>query len=287
MKDKIKKYVDDLFSDIYETKQLRELKEEVSANLLDKISDFVKSGYSEDDAFKKAVSSLGDMNELVESLKRASKEKFKKELFKTQPLDKKHVIGYVTASAILLFGMMVAGIVYLQMRDLLTTTGTLMPFFIVSVALFVYFGLTQETLTDYGMKGKRAFAYSLASAVLLFGIFVTGIVYFEGNELFEVLAAFMPFFIPSTVVFIYLGLTEKSRSKMDSEWLNQWVEYYSNPESMMLHGNISGALWIFTLAAFILIGLTLGWKYSWIVFIFAVGFQLLIEAFFAAKRKNN
>lgn len=284
MKDKIKKHVDDLFSDIYDTKQLGELKEEVSANLLEKINDFISSGFSEEDAFIKGVSSLGDMNELVESLKKASEAKAA-DMFNNQPLDKKHVLGYVTASAILLFGAMVTGIVYLQMKDLLTTISTLMPFFIASVGLFVYFGLTQETTHDYGMNWKRALAYSLATVVMLFGFFVTGIVYFNGNELFEVLASAMPFITPAVVVFIYLGLTEKSRSKMGQDWQKQWIEYYSNHQSIMLRGNISGALWIFSFAAFILLGITWSWRYSWIVFIFAVGFEVLIEAYFSAKKK--
>lgn len=68
-----------------------------------------------------------------------------------------------------------------------------MPFLMVSVVLFMYFGLTQETEQSYGMKGKRA----------LF-----------------------------------------------------------------------------------LIRFAIGWKYSWIVFIAAVGFEVLIEAIFSAKRKE-
>lgn len=287
MQDKIKKYVDDLFSDIYDTKQLRELKEEVSANLSEKINDFVASGFSKEDAFKKAVSSLGDMSELVESLRKASEKKMFTDIPDEVPLGKKHVFGYVAASAILLFGAMSAGIVYLQMKNLLTTAGTLMPFLIVSTMLFVYLGLTQESRAEYGMNGKRAMAYSLATGVLLFGISVTAIVYFHGNELFEVLATLMPFLIPSAITFIYLGLTEKSRSKLTPEWKKQWIEYYSNPQDMMFRGSLSGALWIFAIAAFFLVGFTSGWKFSWLVFVLAVGCQVLMEAIFAAKRNKK
>ena len=182
---------------------------------------------------------------------------------------------------------MTSGIVYLQDKNLLNTTGALMPFFITATALFVYFGLTQETPQDYGMNSKRAMAYSVATLVMLVGIFVAGCVYFSGKELFVVLATLMPFILPSVVIFIYLGLTEKSRGKMDAAWQKQWVENYSNPQTMMLRGNISGALWIFSFAAFFLIGLTIGWKFSWIVFIFAVGFEVLIEAYFSANGKRK
>lgn len=285
MKDKIKRYVDDLFSDIYDTKQLHELKEEVSANLLEKINDFIASGDDREEAFNKAVSGLGDMSELVENLRTASETKFAENIFKSPPLDKVHVIGYVLASAILLFGIMSTGISYFQMNNLMTAVSTLMPFLITSVVLFVFLGLTQETAHDYGMNRKRALAYSLAIGLLLFGVFSTAIVYFNSNELFQVPATLMPFLIPSAVILIYLGLTEKSRRKMDTAWQQQWVNYYSNPQLMMVRGSVSGALWIFSFAAFILIGLALGWKYSWVVFIVAVGCEVLIEAFFAIKRK--
>ena len=67
------------------------------------------------------MSGLGDMSELVENLKKASEIKFSAGIFKKQPLDKLHVIGYVLASAVLLFGIMTTGIVYLQMENLMTT----------------------------------------------------------------------------------------------------------------------------------------------------------------------
>jgi len=73
---------------------------------------------------------------------------------------------------------------------------------------------------------------------------------------------------------------------MDEAWQKQWVNYYSDPQSMMIRGTISGALWIFSFAAFLLLGFTIGWLYSWIVFIFAVGFEVLIEGYFMAKKKR-
>jgi hypothetical protein len=45
-------------------------------------------------------------------------------------------------------------------------------------------------------------------------------------------------------------------------------------------------LWIFSFAAFLVLGFTIGWRYSWIVFIFAVGFEVLIEGYFMAKKKR-
>lgn len=287
MKDKIKKYVDSLFVDIYDTKQLRELKEEISANLLEKINDYILRGESKEMAFEKAVSSLGDMRELVESLKKVSETKYQAPLFTSQPLDRKHVLGYVAASAVLLLGIMVSGIVYLQHKELLKAIATLTPFILLAAPLYIYLGLTQETAQDYGMNSRRALLYTVASEVLLLGATLAGTVYFRGEQLFMVLLAALPFVIVSVVIFIYLGLTEKSRRKMGSEWEKQWVDYYSNPQTAMLRGTISGALWLFTIAAFFLVLFIWGWKFSWIVFIVAVGCESLIESYFASKRKNK
>ncbi len=285
MKDKVKKHLDDLFADVYDTKQLRELKEEISANLLEKINDLIAKGNSEDAAIKKAVSSLGDMSELVESLKKASERRLKQDMFDSQPIDRKHVIGYVVASAVLLFGIMLAGIVYLQHKGLWPALGYLMPFILVAAPIYIFMGLTQETTHEYGMNSKRALTYSVASEILLMGAAAAGIEYFLGQRLLLIFSTLMPFVIISAIIFIYLGLTEKSRTKMDSEWVQQWINYYSNPQTAMVHGTLSGALWIFSFAAFFLVAFIWGWKFSWLVFIFAIGFQVLMEAYIAAKKK--
>lgn len=287
MKEKIRKYVDGLFAGIYDTKQLRELKEEVCANLLEKINDYIAGGSSEENAIKKAKAELGDMNELIDSLKKVSIEKMEGNEMNDLGLDRKHILGYVIASAILLFGIMAAGLIYLQNKNISNTISILMPFFIGSTAIYVYFGLTQESPQDYGMSSKRAMAYSLATTIILFGVFAAGYMYFTDNKLFVVVATLMPFLLASTIIYIYLGLTEKSRKKMDSVWQKQWVENYSNPNTLLIRGNLSGALWILSIAAFFFIGFNIGWKYSWIVFVIAVCCELLIEAYFATRGKKQ
>jgi len=66
--------------------------------------------------------------------------------------------------------------------------------------------------------------------------------------------------------------------------MKQWIEYYSDTKTMMIYGNISGALWIFTFGAIPLVGFKLSWKYVWVPFVIAVGVQLIIEAIFASNK---
>lgn len=286
MKDRIKKYIDGLFADVPDNQQLRELKEEISANLLEKVNDFAVKGNSGETAFKNAVASLGDMDELVNSLRKASEQKGNISQYRTFPLDKKQVIGYVTASAIFLFGVMAGGIVYFRERELLPALIYLMPFILVAAPIFSYFGLIQETRHHYGMNRRRALSYSLAGEVLLLGIVAAGMMYIQRHEPLIIFASFMPFAIISAIAFLYLGLTEKKRRKMGPVWEKQWIEYYSNPQTWAVRGAISGALWVFSIAVFFLVAFTWGWKYSWIVFVVAVGLEVLMDAFFTVKKKK-
>lgn len=294
MNNKISKHVDSLFADIPDSGKLRELKEELTANLTERIADSINRGKSEAEAFKEAKADLGDVSELADSMRKVTNVPLQESIFYSQPLDKKHVIGYVTASAIILFGLMTAGIVQLKNHELFQTISTLMPFVIISAGLFVFFGLTHESRYQYGMNTKRALAYSVASVFMLFGLMTAGILYFQGQELWIVISALIPFVLPAAVAFIYLGLTEKSRMKMDNvlvrEWMEKWStewQQYSNPHYSPVRGGISGALWLFSIAIFILLILTGYWKFSWIVFIFACGIEALIEAVFAHKLRSN
>lgn len=288
MKERIRNYVNELFAEVYDTQQLRELKEEMSANLLEKANDLLARGLDEEAAFKKAVASLGDVSELIASLKKAAVKKCNdnRDTYRTFPLSQKQVAGYAIAAVIFLLGIMAGGTVYLRQKDLLTALKLFTPFLLVSAPLFTYFGLIQETRQHYGMQPKRALSYSLAGAALLLGLAVSGLLYLQGRELFLVFATLMPFVILSGVAFMYLGLTEKKRRKMGPGWENEWLAYYSNPQAAILMGGISGALWFFAIAACFIVAFTLGWKYSWIVLIIAVGLQAFIAAVFAPRKKE-
>ncbi|AND84926.1 hypothetical protein GTH52_04255 [Clostridium tyrobutyricum] len=69
MYEKLRKSVEELFENAPKTNRANELKEELLANLIDKYDDLVSSGKNEEDAFKIAISSIGDIDELIEGLK--------------------------------------------------------------------------------------------------------------------------------------------------------------------------------------------------------------------------
>ena len=179
------------------------------------------------------------MSELIESLKRASAGRGAGSAFQTRPLDKPHALAYAAATALFLLGIMMGFVVYLRRNAPVAAFACAMPFVLAAAPLFCYFGLTQETKRHYGMRPRRALAYSGAAEALLAGVALAGVSYLRGHDLVNACSAPLPFVTIAAIGFVYLGLTERSRRKMGPEWEKQWVEYYRNPQTMILRGTLS------------------------------------------------
>ena len=285
MENRVKTYIDEVFEGVYETRQLQDMKEEIRVNLLEKINDFIASGDQENIAFEKAVNSLGSMDELIAGLKNASQVKLQAKQFEAMPLPKSQITGYIMASALFLLGLAAAGILSLQSKNFLLAGKVFAGCFIFSSAIFIYFGLTQETNENYPMSGKRASFYSAAAFIFLLGTAIALFDLLEQKGFSSALISLAAFYLPSILLFIYLGLSETNRNKsgiMDAHWQLNWLNKYANTRNKKVKGLVSGALWVFTVC-FFLLSPYLGFGYGWLLFVFAVGFQILIEAYFESK----
>lgn len=69
MYEKLQVKIDELFENAPKNNRALELKEELMANLIDKYNDFIESGKEEDEAINLAVSSIGDVDELIRGLR--------------------------------------------------------------------------------------------------------------------------------------------------------------------------------------------------------------------------
>lgn len=74
MSAKLSKYLDVIFSPYEELPQIKELKEELSHDLQEKINDLKKEGHNEDEAFKRATESIGNIEELIEEINDKTRE---------------------------------------------------------------------------------------------------------------------------------------------------------------------------------------------------------------------
>lgn len=68
MKEKIRRHIDELFTDAPKTRKAIELKEEMTQNTIEKYDDLLSEGYREEDAYQNVIGSIGDVNELFEAL---------------------------------------------------------------------------------------------------------------------------------------------------------------------------------------------------------------------------
>ncbi len=75
MIDRLRRYIDIAFEEAPQTKKTVELKEEILQNITDKYNDLLSEGKTEEAAYNIAVASIGDVGELVESLKSSSSDR--------------------------------------------------------------------------------------------------------------------------------------------------------------------------------------------------------------------
>lgn len=72
MEDKLRRYVDDLFTGTAPTKKAVELKEEMIQNLQDKYNDLLSEGKTQEAAYNIAVAGIGDVSALIQELEHES-----------------------------------------------------------------------------------------------------------------------------------------------------------------------------------------------------------------------
>ena len=301
-----KEFVDSLFKGYEETAELADFKEELLGNLNAKIESLVKKGADADAAFARASAELGDVSALADELSL----KKRKEVFEEVYMDirnfmnAKRVAGYVAFVVSALFGIITALIVLFSGNwrdggfDMTGVFASAMPFLTAAAAGFTWLGLTQETASAYPVSKKRAAWYAAGAGLLVFGILTVPIVLFSdglkggGLEVIGAISVLIPFVLPGIGILVFLGLTEKDRLKpwakdFRDKAVKREMEMWSDPAAAARFGMFSGAIWVFAAGVFILLGFLIGFKFSWLIFIFATAFQLLVQGVMSKPGEMN
>ncbi|MDR1470502.1 MAG: permease prefix domain 1-containing protein [Spirochaetaceae bacterium] len=304
-----KAFVESLFEGYERSEALLELMEELAGNLDDKIEGEMKKGMARSAAFDKAKAELGDVSALAGelSLKLRRDVIAERYLGIKRYLTARRVAAYVLFGVLLLFGVITAAIVYFSPGDAAgqrweTAQGTgrmpgvfgvLLVFITAAAAGFTFLGGTQETAALYPMKKKRAVLYTVAAGVIAFGLTLFPLTYFSSEAgLMEAIATLIPFALPGAGMLAFLVLTEKSRLK---PWATERVvaeirashELFGDERTGIRFGLYSGAIWIFALGAFVALGFLIGFRYSWLAFVFATAVQLVVQAACVGQMKNG
>ncbi|MDR0641179.1 MAG: permease prefix domain 1-containing protein [Treponema sp.] len=291
-------FVNRLFLEYEESPELRDFKEELLSNLEARIASLRAKGLDGEAAFEKATGELGDISALADQISLKKKQEVLQDAYLgiRKYLKPGRVALYVFSGVFLVLGLVIAMGVYLTGEEqsaleafwepnkrTVGALGVLLAFIPPAVAAFTFLGFTQETAARIPLSQKRSAWYALAAAVLSFGIILSPLTYFAtGRRLMEAVVTLIPFAIPGLALLIFLILTEKDTRK---PWVRAQYEegarvnrqLFSDPATAARFGVVSGALWTFALGFFLLLGFLAGFQFSWLVFIFAVAGQLVIQ----------
>ena len=146
MNKKLTNYVNGLFSDYPNTKKVQELKEEILSNLNEHFEDAVKNGDSENKAYTEAISKLGDIDELLQSIIPNEDESKKINAYKKRKakITSISVILYILGAAFL---MAIPGISAITNKGDIALCGiigliTLLIFVAIATGLIIYVNMS-------------------------------------------------------------------------------------------------------------------------------------------------
>ncbi|SDJ02889.1 hypothetical protein SAMN05216352_11937 [Alteribacillus bidgolensis] len=188
-----------------------ELKEELFTNIKEKISDYKLQGMEEEEAYKEAVISMGDLSGLVDDMRRIGQDKAKSSVYTTMTA-RIATAGIIAGVLLILFGLLTSAMLYFMNLPGVSVTGPAV-FIVAGGALLTYSVLTKETAKRYVMNKIRASLYSLAIGLILFGIYTAMAAGTATGELFIAIGAFMFFFLSGTGLYLGLLFTGRNRRK--------------------------------------------------------------------------
>ena len=137
MYERLRTYMDDLFSEAPNTRKTAELKEEMLLNLYDKYQDLLAEGKTEETAFNLAVASVGDISGLLSDLESEGSGRPNSEIEKSRRRS-----ALLVSIAVMLYILSVIPCILFE--D--TLIGIVLMFIMIAVAtgLIIYNGMTKE-----------------------------------------------------------------------------------------------------------------------------------------------
>lgn len=208
---KIRNYIENLFAGVGPSQQLFDLKEELFINMKEKISDYNSRGMEEEQAFKEAVISMGDLSGLVDDMRKLGQDKARQAIYTTMTA-RISLAGIIAGVLLTLFGIFTMAMLYFMDVPEVAVIGPGI-FIVPGGALITYSVLTRETSRKYAMNKIRAALYALSIGLILFGFFTAITARFSTGEIYIAIASLMVFFLAGIGLFLFLILTGSDRRK--------------------------------------------------------------------------
>ena len=291
----VHRLLDEAFAGIPTTPDVQDLKEEIRANLVDRVAELTAGGVAPDDAARRAVGELGDVRALVEEGPGAPEAGAPRAEPRRVPPSSRYVAGVVIASAVVLLAP--ASFVWVMtLADQGPDVRLYFPLVLGGVLLMgpaigwiVGASLARETATSFGMPRRRAVPYGFATAMLATGVIVGGGAYLIFLSPFY-LFLMMPLIVGGGAWLAYLVATQTNRHK---PWVLEQARVHAaaanrfeqDPAAAARFGIYTAAVWVAAFVAFAVLGLTVGWAWSWLALVggFVVMMLMLATMLFGAR----
>lgn len=284
MNKRIKAYVDSLFAELKPSDSLNETKEELVINLNEKYQDLINDGLTPEQAYKKVIASIGDVEELIQAEGNGPKVEQKVEVNIIQPRKNPSILR---AIAIAFFIMSPVPIIVLE-----SISPRLEVFGLVSLFVFVAIGVvllmisrspsttevhhngkkvktdvkSEPTFSIFTIKDRRLLKNidSLVYIVAAILFFTSFFGYFRFRFTIFILAYALTKLIELVLYYIRLNAVDKANRELSKGFINH--------EFIKI---ASGAIWAFATAIFF--SGFLQFYMSWVIFLIGAALIQLLK----------
>lgn len=297
----IHRLLDDAFAGIQVTPEVQDLKEEVRANLVARVDELEATGTASAEAARRAIEELGDVRALLGEPDAESPEPgltgwgaMSAAAMRNKVRPKPRFVVGVAIAAIVLVGALNLAVFAMIGAMPLPIAATIILFGLVAsgAAWIVGDSLSQETTTNYPMPGKRAGAYALATFLGVYGGGFGTLVAFGSLPVWAIVFAALGA-VGAIILFAFLGATQTNRHKAWVRNAYRAGESYpgnrfeEEPETAARFGIYTMVIWVTAFVGFIIVSFTVGWAWSWLVFVGGfVGMMLLLARMLFGPRKH-
>jgi hypothetical protein len=292
----IHRLLDQAFAGVDMTADAQDLKEEVRANLVARVSELEAAGRSSDDAARRAIDELGDVRELLDAAPGASASaprSIAAEMQRNRVRPKPGFVVRVTVAAVIATGALVTAVLgAVAVLPLpVGVTIALLALGASAAGWIVGDALSQETTTDHRMPQGRAGGYYLASALMIFGLGFAGLVVAAAVPVWAVVFAAVAV-VAAISLFAFLGATQTNRRKawvvalQADQHAGVGDRFEREPEAAARFGIYTVVIWVVAFAVFLVLSFTIGWAWSWLALLggFALMMLTLAQMLFGARK---
>lgn len=311
----VHRLLDEAFADVEMTPETQDLKEEIRANLLDRVSELTASGVAPGEAARRAVDELGDVRELlgtgattdagaelgsgVPEHGPARRETLAELAHRNHVTPSpRYVAGVVGASLIILLAVagaaaLLVGVLRREVEpDVIWGVPVLMAIAGPATGWIVASSLARETSTNYALPRRRAAAYGVAAALVVIGLMLGGLLYLMTGRLAGVVIGGAVWVLLGLAYLVYLLTTQTNRKKpwvlQADAALQATNRFEEDPAAAARFGIYALVIWTLSGLACLIVGLAVGWLWAGVPA--AVGFVVfmlvLARMLFGQQSKN-